>query len=90
MSEIRLELSSKDKENINKLKEKYGFKKRKTCLDFLLPYSHNTMLSSCGGIMKLKKTPRMNFIIDESKVPIKSFCVDNSLRNLSNSNNPVK
>ena len=27
MSEIRLESSSKDKENINKLKEKYGFKK---------------------------------------------------------------
>jgi ribosome-binding factor A len=42
-------------------------KKRKTCLDFLLPYSHSTMSSFCGVLMKLKKTPRMNFIIDESE-----------------------
>ena len=66
-----------------------GSKKQKTCLDFLLPYSHNTMSSSYEVLMKLKKTPKMNFIIGESKEPIQSFRVDYSFRNLSNSNNPV-
>ena len=47
------------------------------------------MSSSYEVLMKLKKTPKMNFIIGESKEPIQSFRVDYSFRNLSNSNNPV-
>ena len=36
MSEIRIKLSSKDKESINKLKEKYGFKKTEDLFRFLV------------------------------------------------------
>jgi hypothetical protein len=36
MRELHMKLSSKDEENINKLKEKYGFKKTEDLFKFLV------------------------------------------------------
>ena len=61
MSEIRIKLSSKDKESINKLKEKYGFKKTEDLFRFLVTIFSLHNVEFLWGINETEKNAKDEF-----------------------------
>ena len=61
MSEIRIKLSSKDKENINKLKEKYGFNKTEDLFRFLVTIFSQQYVEFLWGINETEKNAEDEF-----------------------------
>jgi len=61
MNEIRIKLSSKDEENINKLKEKYGFKKTEDLFRFLDTIFSQHYVEFLWGINETEKNAKDEF-----------------------------
>ena len=61
MNEIRIKLSSKDEENINKLKEKYGFKKTEDLFRFLVTIFSQHYVEFLWGVNETEKNAKDEF-----------------------------
>ena len=61
MKEIRLKLSSKDKENIDRLKEKYGFKTTEDLFRFLVTIFAQHYVEFLSGVNEAEKNSRDDF-----------------------------
>ena len=61
MSEFRIKLSSKDEENINNLKEKYGFKKTEDLFKFLVTIFAQHYVEFLWGINETEKNAKEEF-----------------------------
>jgi len=61
MKEIRLKLSSKDKENIDRLKEKYGFKTTEDLFRFLVTIFAQHYVEFLCGVNEAEKNSRDDF-----------------------------
>ena len=61
MSEIRINLNSKEKENIKKLKEKYGFKKTEDLFRFLVTIFSLHYVEFLWGINETEKNAKDEF-----------------------------
>jgi hypothetical protein len=61
MKEIRLKFSSKDKENIDRLKEKYGFKTSEDLIKFLVTIFAQHYVEFLWGINEAEKNSKNDF-----------------------------
>jgi len=61
MSELRIKLSSKDVENINKLMEKYGFKTKEDLFKFLLTIFAQHYVEFLWGVNETEKNAKDEF-----------------------------
>ena len=61
MKEIRLKLSSKDKENIDRLKEKYGFKTTEDMFRLLVNIFAQHYVEFLWGVNEAEKNSRDDF-----------------------------
>jgi hypothetical protein len=61
MSEFRIKLSSKDEENINNLKEKYGFKKAEDLFKFLVTIFAQHYVEFLWGVNETEKNAKDEF-----------------------------
>ena len=61
MTEIRMILSSKYEENINKLKEKYGFKKTEDLFRFLVTIFAQHYVEFLWGVNETEKNAKDEF-----------------------------
>jgi hypothetical protein len=61
MSELRIKLSSKDVENINKLMEKYGFKKTEDLFKFLVTIFAQHYVEFLWGVNETEKNAKDEF-----------------------------
>jgi hypothetical protein len=61
MSEFRIKLSSKDEENINNLKEKYGFKKTEDLFKFLVTIFAQHYVEFLWGVNETEKNAKDEF-----------------------------
>jgi len=61
MKEIRLKFNSKDKENIDRLKEKYGFKTTEDLFRFLVTIFAQHYVEFLWGVNEAEKNSRNDF-----------------------------
>ena len=61
MKEIRLNFNSKDKENIDRLKEKYGFKTTEDLFRFLVTIFAQHYVEFLWGVNEAEKKSRNDF-----------------------------
>jgi hypothetical protein len=61
MSEFRIKLSSKDEQNINNLKEKYGFKKTEDLFKFLVTIFAQHYVEFLWGVNETEKNAKDEF-----------------------------
>jgi len=61
MSEFRIKLSSEDEENINNLKEKYGFKKTEDLFKFLVTIFAQHYVEFLWGVNETEKNAKDEF-----------------------------
>ena len=61
MSELRMKLSSKEEENINNLKEKYGFKKTEDLFRFLVTIFAQHYVEFLWGVNETEKNAKDEF-----------------------------
>ena len=61
MKEIRLNFNSKDKENIDRLKEKYGFKTTEDLFRFLVTIFAQHYVEFLWGVNEAEKNSRNDF-----------------------------
>jgi hypothetical protein len=61
MKEFRLKLSSKDEENIDKLKEKYGFKTTEDLFRFLVTIFAQHYVEFLWGVNETEKNSKDDF-----------------------------
>lgn len=61
MKELRIKLSSKDEENINKLKEKYGYKSTEDLFRFLVTIFAQHYVEFLWGINETEKNAKDEF-----------------------------
>jgi hypothetical protein len=61
MKEIRLKFNSKDKENIDRLKEKYGFKSTEDLFRFLVTIFAQHYVEFLWGVNEVEKNSRDDF-----------------------------
>lgn len=61
MSEFRIKLTSKDEENINNLKEKYGFKKTEDLFKFLVTIFAQHYVEFLWGVNETEKNAKDEF-----------------------------
>ena len=61
MSELRIKLSSKDEENINKLMEKYGFKTKEDLFKFLVTIFAQHYVEFLWGVNETEKNAKDEF-----------------------------
>ncbi|HZO11455.1 MAG TPA: hypothetical protein VFB48_05000 [Nitrososphaeraceae archaeon] len=61
MSELRIKLSSKDVENINKLMEKYGFKTKEDLFKFLVTIFAQHYVEFLWGVNETEKDAKDEF-----------------------------
>ena len=61
MNELRIKLSSKDVENINKLKEKYGFKETEDLFRFLVTIFAQNYVEFLWGVNETEKNAKDEF-----------------------------
>lgn len=61
MSELRIRLSSKDVENINKLMEKYGFKTKEDLFKFLVTIFAQHYVEFLWGVNETEKNAKDEF-----------------------------
>jgi hypothetical protein len=61
MSELRIKLSSKDVENINKLMEKYGFKTKEDLFKFLVTIFAQHYVEFLWGVNETEKNSKDEF-----------------------------
>ncbi|HEX7179107.1 MAG: hypothetical protein E6L04_02970 [Thaumarchaeota archaeon] len=61
MSELRIKLSSKDVENINKLMEKYGFKTKEDLFKFLVTIFAQHYVEFLWGVNETEKNAKDEF-----------------------------
>ena len=61
MSELRIKLSSKDVENINKLMEKYGFKTKEDLFKFLVTIFSQHYVEFLWGVNETEKNAKDEF-----------------------------
>lgn len=61
MKEIRLKFNSKDKENIDRLKEKYGFKTTEDLFRFLVTIFAQHYVEFLWGVNEAEKNSRDDF-----------------------------
>ena len=61
MSELRIKLSSKDVENINKLMEKYGFKTKEDLFKFLVTIFEQHYVEFLWGVNETEKDAKDEF-----------------------------
>ena len=61
MSEIRMKLGSKDEENINKLKEKYGFTNTEDLFRFLVTIFAQHYVEFLWGVNETEKNAKDKF-----------------------------
>lgn len=61
MKEIRLKFSSKDKENIDRLKEKYGFKTSEDLIKFLVTIFSQHYVEFLWGVNEAEKNSKNDF-----------------------------
>jgi hypothetical protein len=61
MSELRIKLSSKDVDNINKLMEKYGFKTKEDLFKFLVTIFAQHYVEFLWGVNETEKDAKDEF-----------------------------
>jgi hypothetical protein len=61
MKELRIKLSSKDEENINKLMEKYGYKSAEDLFRFLVTIFSQNYVEFLWGINETEKNAKDEF-----------------------------
>jgi hypothetical protein len=61
MKELHMKLSSKDEENINKLKEKYGFKNTEDLFKFLVTIFAQHYVEFLWGVNETEKNAKDEF-----------------------------
>jgi len=61
MKEIRLKFNSKDKENIDRLKEKYGFKTSEDLIKFLVTIFSQHYVEFLWGVNEAEKNSKNDF-----------------------------
>jgi hypothetical protein len=61
MRELHMKLSSKDEENINKLKEKYGFKNTEDLFKFLVTIFAQHYVEFLWGVNETEKNAKDEF-----------------------------
>ena len=61
MRELRMKLSSKDEQNIDKLKEKYGFKETEELFRFLVTIFAQNYVEFLWGVNETEKNAKEEF-----------------------------